>query len=77
MKLQYKHAANNQNYLCYFTVIHIEVVNCLIAVLFCILVCDTDFPVYTLLIRPINLYITLPCWGEDHFTPHFALEMRL
>jgi len=50
MKLQYKRVVNYQNYLHYFTVIHIEVVNCLIAVLYCILVCNTDFPVCTLLI---------------------------
>jgi hypothetical protein len=61
MKLQCKHAVNNQNYLHYFTVIHIEVVNCLIAVLYCILVSNTDFLVYTLIIQPVNLYITLPC----------------
>ena len=64
MKLQYKRAVNNQNYLHCFTVILIEVVNRLFTVLYCILVCNTDFPVYTLLIRPVNLYITLTCLGK-------------
>lgn len=67
MKLQYKRAVNNQNYLHYFTVNLIEVVNCLFPVLYCILVCNTDFPVYILLIWPVNLYITLPCLGKIFF----------